>query len=73
MLNWFKEDKEYLFVYDDGSSITCLNNDFLFIPGSILSVSPIKVRNSSDLYSRISRSGEVLGFGSVYYDSDQRS
>ena len=71
MLNWFHEDKEYLFVYDDGSSITCLNNDFLFVPGSILSVSPIKVRNSSDLYSRISRSGEVLGFGSVYYDSDQ--
>ena len=48
-----------------------MNNDILFLPGSISSVSPIKVRNSSDLYSRISRSGEVLGFGSVYYDSDQ--
>ena len=29
-----------LFVYDDGSSITCLNNDMLFLPGSISDVSP---------------------------------
>jgi len=43
----------------------------LFLPGSISDVSPIKVRNSSDLYSRISKEGEVVGFGSVYFDCEQ--
>ena len=43
----------------------------LFLPDSILSVSPIKVRNSSDLYSRIDRSGEAYGLGRVYFDCEQ--
>ena len=43
----------------------------LFVPGSIVGVSPLKVRNSSDLYSRINESGEVVGFGKVYYDGEQ--
>ena len=71
-MSWFDDDdKELLFVYDDGSSISCLNNDMLFLPDSILSVSPIKVRNSSDLYSRINRSGEAYGLGRVYFDCEQ--
>ena len=71
-MSWFDDDdKELLFVYDDGSSISCLNNDMLFLPDSILSVSPIKVRNSSDLYSRIDRSGEAYGLGRVYFDCEQ--
>ena len=71
MLHWFEEDRDYLFVFDDGSSITCINNESLFLPGSIVSISPVRVRNSSDLYSRINRSGEVVGFGNVYYDGEQ--
>lgn len=43
----------------------------LISPGSISDVSPIKVRNSSDLYSRISKAGEIVGFGSVYFDCEQ--
>jgi hypothetical protein len=71
LLHWFEEDRDYLFVFDDGSSITCINNESLFLPGSIVSISPVRVRNSSDLYSRINRSGEVVGFGNVYYDGEQ--
>jgi Ni,Fe-hydrogenase maturation factor len=43
----------------------------LFLPGYISSASPINFRNSSDFYSQISKEGEVVVFGNVYYDSEQ--
>ena len=69
---WFSEsEKSSLFVYDDGSSITSLNNSDLFIPDSIVFVNPIKVRNSSQMYTRISQRGDAYCFGNVYYDKEQ--
>ena len=65
ILCWCDEERDMLFVYDDGSSITCLNNDLLFVPDSIKKVSPVKVRNSSDVYTRIQMSGEAYEFGNV--------
>ena len=65
------EEADLLFVYDDGSSISCFNNPILFSPGSFSTVSPVRVRNSSSVYSRIKKSGIVFGFGRVYYDKDQ--
>jgi len=71
ILFWCNDERDYLFVYDDCSSITCLNNCLLFVPGSLEKVSPVKVRNSSDVYSRIQMSGEAFEFGRCFYDKDQ--
>lgn len=71
ILCYCDEERNVLFVYDDCSSITCLNNKFLFVPGSLKKVSPVKVRNSSDVYSRIQMSGEAFEFGRCFYDKDQ--
>ena len=35
ILCYCDEERNVLFVYDDCSSITCLNNKFLFVPGSL--------------------------------------
>jgi hypothetical protein len=69
---WFDDsERDSLFIYDDGSSITCLNSDRFFLPGTIECVSPVTVRNSSDVYSRIKNSGIAYGFGKVYLDVEQ--
>ena len=65
------EETDLLFVYDNGSSISCFNNSVLFSPDSFSAISPVRVRNSSNVYSRIKKSGLVVGFGRVYYDKDQ--
>ena len=72
MMWWFDDsERDSLFIYDDGSSITCLNSDRFFFPGTIECVSPVTVRNSSDVYSRIKNSGIAYGFGKVYLDVEQ--
>ena len=65
------EETDLLFVYDDGSSISCFNNSILFSPGSFSTVTPVRVRNSSNVYSRIRQSGIVFGFGKIFYDKEQ--
>jgi len=65
------EETDLLFVYDNGSSISCFNNSVLFSPDSFSAISPVRVRNSSNVYSRIKKSGLVVGFGRVYYEKDQ--
>lgn len=66
-----KENSNNLFVYDDGSSITCLNNEALFLPNSIVFCTPLKVNNSSGEYTRINQMGQTSIFGNVFYDQLQ--
>lgn len=72
MLWWFDtSERDSLFVYDDGSSITCLNSKRFFLPGTVKSVSPVTVRNSSDVYSRIQKAGISYGLGQCYLDDQE--
>ncbi len=67
MLWWLDtSERDYLFVYDDGSSITCLNSERFFLPDTVECISPVTVRNS-----RIKNSGIAYGFSKVYLDVEQ--
>ena len=64
----FNVKSDILFAYDDCSSMTALCRKDLFKVDSIFDISPVRVRNSSETYSRINKKGVSYGMGEVYYD-----